>query len=227
MFTKEELQSALPPKMAKTISNDLVMNINSMIGDPDYYERIRENIIGYTHILSEGKYTVDDYLNAVMYVSYKMAGMTNIDAFAKTFPDKMARYHAAGKSINSINSFVTAYNKTKLVTTMMGQALVPVHILNMDLFQEAVNKEAYLMRHAKSEKTQHEAAKALMEMLQPPQENKIKLDIGITKSNVMEDLARATQDLVDQQMEAVRTGRLTARQIAESRIIEGEVTDVN
>lgn len=227
MFTKEELQSALPAKMSKTISDDLVLNINSMIGDPDFYERIRENLIGYTHILSEGKYTVDDYLNAVMYASYKMAGMTNIDAFAKTFPDKMARYNAAGKSINAINSFVTAYNKTKLVTNILGQAMVPVHILNMDLFQEAINKEAHLMRHGKTEKVQHEAAKALMEILQPPQEAKIKLDIGVGKSTVMDELARATQDLAQQQLEAIRSGRLTAKQIAESKIIEGEAIDVS
>ena len=154
MFTKEELQSALPAKMSKTISNELVLNLNAMIGDPDHYERIRENLVGYTHILSEGKYTVEDYLNAVMYASYKMAGMTNIDAFSKTFPDKMARYTAAGKSINAINSFVTAYNKTKLVTNILSQAMVPVHILNMDLFQEAINKEAHLMRNGKTEKIQ-------------------------------------------------------------------------
>lgn len=227
MFTKEELQSALPAKMSKTISDDLVLNINSMIGDPDHYERIRENLVGYSHILSEGKYTVEDYLNAVMYVSYKMAGMTNIDAFSKTFPDKMARYQAAGKGINAINSFVTAYNKTKLVTNILGQAMVPVHILNMDLFQEAINKEAHLMRYGKSEKIQHEAAKALMEVLQPPQEAKIKLDITTTGSTVMEDLARATQALADEQLAAIKQGRMTARQIAESRIIEGEVVDVS
>lgn len=227
MFTKEELQQALPAKMSKGISEDLVINLNAMIGDPDHYERIRENLIGYTHILSEGKYTVDDYLNAVMYASYKMAGMTNIDAFSKTFPDKMARYRAANKSVNAINSFVTAYNKTKLVTNILSQALVPVHILNMDLFQEAVNVEAALMRNAKSEKVRHEAAKALMDALRPPTESKIKLDIGMTKSNIMDDLAEATAKLVQEQRRAIETGQMTARQIAESKIIEGDVIDVN
>lgn len=226
MFTKEELQSALPAKMSKTISSELVLNLNAMIGDPDHYERIRENLVGYTHILSEGKYTVEDYLNAVMYASYKMAGMTNIDAFSKTFPDKMARYNAAGKSINAINSFVTAYNKTKLVTNILSQAMVPVHILNMDLFQEAINKEAHLMRNGKTEKIQHEAAKALMEILQPPVETKIKLDVGVTQSNVMNDLAEATERLVREQEAAIRSGHYTARQIAESKIIEGEAHDV-
>jgi len=227
MFTKEELQQALPAKMSKGISDDLVMNLNAMIGDPDHYERIRENMIGYTHILSDGKYTVDDYLNAVMYASYKMAGMTNIDAFSKTFPDKMVRYRAAGKSVNAINSFVTAYNKTKLVTNILSQALVPVHILNMDLFQEAVNTEAALMRTAKSEKVRHEAAKALMDVLRPPTESKIKLDIGMTKSNIMDDLAEATAKLVQEQRRAIESGQMTARQIAESKIIEGEAIDVN
>lgn len=227
MFTKQELQAALPAKMSKTISDDLVLNINAMISDPDHYERIRENLVGYNHILSDGKYTVDDYINAVMYVSYKMAGMTNIEAFSKTFPDKMARYAAMGKGINAINSFVAAYNKTKLVTNILGQAMVPVHILNMDLFQEAINKEAHLMRNAKSEKVQHEAAKALMDILQPPQETKIKLDIGVGQSSIMDDLARATQDLLDQQMSAIRSGRMTAKQIAESKIIEGEAIDVS
>lgn len=227
MFTKQELQEALPAKMSKTISDELVLNINAMIGDPDHYERIRENLVGYSHVLSEGKYTVDDYLNAVMYASYKMAGMTNIAAFSKTFPDKMDRYNAAGKSVNAINSFVTAYNKTKLVSTILGQAMVPIHILNMDLFQEAVNVEAHLMRNAKSEKVRHEAAKSLMDTLKPPTENKLKIDVSVGQSNVMDDLYAATAALVKQQKEAIANGTMTARQIAESRIIEGESRDVN
>lgn len=220
MFTKQELQKVLPPKMTKSISDDLVLEINSIISDPDMYERVRENIVGYTNILQQGKYSVTDYINAVIYASYKMMGLKNGDAFARTFPDKMARYAAAKKSVTEIASFVSAYNKTKLVTSVLSQTLVPIHILNADILQEAINKEAWLMRNAKSEKVQHEAAKALMDRLAPPETTKIELDIGVKKSSVIEELNRTTEELIAAQRRALESGRMNARDIAESRIID-------
>lgn len=227
MFTKKELQSALPAKMTKAISDDLVLEVNSLINDPDTYERIRDNLIGYNFILNQGKYSVTDYINAVVYASYKMMGLTNGDAFAKTFPEKIKRYNMVNKSQKDIASFVTAYNKTKLVTSVLAQTLVPVHILNADLFQEAINKEAYLMRNAKSEKIQHEAAKALMERLTPPEASKLELDITVKGSSILEELNRTTEKLVAEQRLALESGRMNARTIAESVIMTPEIIDVN
>ena len=223
----EQFKKALPDKMKKSVSQELVDQVNLMLADPDMYEHYRENLISYTSVMADGKFRIDQYVNAVKYVSHKLMGCTNERAYANTFPDKMVDFAARQVTKKEISSYVHAYNGSKLVNLILAQTLVPVHVLNMDLFQKAINTQAELMVTAKSEKVRSDAANSLLTHLKPPEIQKIELDIGVKPDSAIEALRASTMDLVAQQRQLLQAGLMTAGQVAGGRLlIDGEVENV-
>jgi len=81
-----------------------VETINSLSADPMLREAFRDNLISYTGVLQDGKYKVTDYINAVKYVSYKLLGASNSEAYQKTFPDRWQRLVDEGADSKTISS---------------------------------------------------------------------------------------------------------------------------
>jgi hypothetical protein len=187
---------------------------------------VRHNFISYTSVLKEGKFKTEDYLNAVVYVSYKLMGLTNKDAYAKTFDTRYQALVAAGKSEKDISAYVSMYHKNKLVNLILEQCLVPVHILNQDIYQKAINHQAYLMTSARSEKVQSDAANSLLTHLAKPKEVSGKLDISVNDHNSgMNELKDLLTTLAKRQQEAIEQG-VDTREIAAQPLIEGKVKEV-
>lgn len=226
VITKDQFQGCVPKSLKKSVTDDLVDHVNSVIVDHPYAEQFRDNILGYASVMQEGRFKVTDYLNAVQYVSHKLLGSTNIAAFSKTFPDKIAKWAAEGVSDKDISSYVSAYNKNKLVQLIFEQTLTPVHVLNMDIFQEAINTQAHLMRTAKSEKVRSDAANSLMIQLKAPETSKVELNVNNPAAeSAIAALEQTTAALIAQQKSMMANNLMTAQQIAHSRIIDVEPDD--
>lgn len=225
-LTKEMLQAGLPTKQAGTVNTSVVDHVNKILTDPDERKYFRENLINYNIILQEGRYKVNDYIAATMYISFKMLNYSNIDAFARTFPDRMDRYKKENKSIEEINNFVSGYNRTKLVTSLLQKAKTPTWILNQDVHQEAINTLAEIMRNPRAnEMARVKAASDLMTYLTPPEESAIKLEIGI-EGSFLDNMQKAMRDLAVEQQKNIASGKHTTNQIASTRIIDAEVVEV-
>tara|TARA_B100000929_G_scaffold108179_1_gene85709 strand:+ start:11609 stop:12355 length:747 start_codon:yes stop_codon:yes gene_type:complete len=226
-LTKNEFKQALPKQVRGAVSDQLVNGVNQLLNDPELAENYRDNLLGYVSVLQDGKYKLTDYMNAVRYVSHKLLGDSNIQAYSKTFPDRIARFQADGKDAKAISSFVAAYNKTKLVNAIFEQTLIPTHILNADLHQKAINVQAELMMTANSEKVRCEAANSLLSHLKPPETKQVQLNVNheVKEGSAIDELRKATEELAKQQREMIASKQMTAQQIAHSNIIEGEVED--
>jgi hypothetical protein len=103
--------------------------------------------------------------------------------------------------------------------------MVPTHILNAPLFQEALNVQAQLMRTAVSEKVRTDAAANLLATLKPPEVKKIELDIGHKEDDTIKQLRETTLKLVRQQEEMIKDGSASTRSIAESKLISDDIED--
>lgn len=226
MFTKDELIQALPPSVQGGVSDALVNDLNQVIVDPDFREAFRDNMISYNKVLSEGKFKLSSYMNAVMYVSYKLMGYNNQDSYMKTFPAKFQTWLQAGVTAQTISAHVAMFNKSKLVNLVYGQAMIPTYVLNQDKLQEAINHQYHLMKHAASEKVQSDAANSLMTHLRPPEEKQVNLNIGIEETDSIKDLKAAVFALAAQQNAAIESGFSTAGKLAEARIIDVEAVEV-
>lgn len=223
-----ELQKALPKTYKNNLTQDMVNNINQMALDPQLQEYYRDNLISYASVLQDGRYKMQNYIDAVRYVSFKLFGDTNILAFSKTFPKRYQGFIDKKITDKAISSYVFAYNKTQLVQKIFEQTMTPAHIYNADVYQKAINIQAELMVSAESEKVRTDAANSLLTQLKPPETKKLEIDIGVRQDKTIDDLRATTLELVEQQKEMIRLGHMNAKGIAHSKLLieDAEVIDV-
>ena len=222
-LTVEQFKQCLPDKVKKSINQELIDQINNTLGDPELYESYRDNLLSYTKVMADGRFKVSSYVDAVRYVSHKLMGSTNIEAYTKTFPDKYARFVQQGVQAKDIASYVTAYNKSKLVNLIFEQTLIPSYVLNQDLYQKALNVQAELMIASQSDKVRCDAANSLLTHLKMPETQKIELEIGVKEDSSIQALRDSTMALARQQRMMLEAGAMNAQDIAHTKL---QVVDV-
>jgi len=226
-ITIEEFKEAMPAHLRKNVCPELIQQVNTVITDPEVSAVFKENVIGLSTVMREGKFKMDSYLHAVKFVSHKLLGDTHIAAWAKTFP---GRYNGAikrGDTRSEIGALASRYASSKLVILLMGQTMVPTHILNAPLYQQALNVQADLMMNARSEKVRSDAAANLLATLKPPETKKIELDLGVKEDQTIQQLRETTMELARQQRRMIESGVASARSIAESKLITEVAQAVN
>jgi hypothetical protein len=216
MLTLEQVKSSLPPGNRNNVTQDMVNQLNALSKDPEEARYMRENFVSFSQVLMEGRFRLGDYVQAVMYVSYKVMGKTNNDAYRLTFPDRHAAMVASGKAQKDIASMVTAYNKGVLVTKIMERAIIPTWILNQDMFQAALQVQFELMTDVDvSPKVRTEAANSLLTHLKKPDVHKSELKIDIAVNDGMASLEKQLRELSQTQLNLIEHDpNITAGDIA-------------
>ena len=138
MITEQEFKRCLPASLKAGIDDTVRQQFNACLSDPNIRDIMGQNLIGYTSVLQQGKFKLSSYISAVRYCTYKSMGDTNILAYKKTFPDRYTDWENAQLPMNERNAYVSAYNKSKLVSLVYQALAIPTSILNQDVFQEAI-----------------------------------------------------------------------------------------
>lgn len=224
MIEYETLKSLVPKSQRGLITEELVQKLNDWNSDPKLLDSFKENLLSYVGVLKDGKYKITDYMHAVKYVSYKLLGHSDLDAYAITFPDRYQRLIDAGINRSDMSPYASAYKKNKLVNAIMEQTLIPSHVINAPLYQEALNQLAQIMVHSGSDMARVNAATAILANTKAPEITKIELDIGVKENSAIDDLRRATEELVLAQKQSIMAGK-AVKEIAESKIIEAELDE--
>lgn len=218
-LTVQQLQDAMPTQIKGKVTEVLVEKVNTLALDDEFKEHYRNNLISYTSVMQDGKFTIDQYLSAVRYVSFKLMGNTNIKSYMRTFPDKYTNFKSKGVKDKDIASYVTAYNKSKLVNLIFEQTIIPTHVLNADLFQNALNTQADLMMNASSEKVRSDAANSLLIHLKAPENKKLEIEVSHKESSVIEDLRRATQEHAKVLRQGITSGQSSVKEVAQANLV--------
>lgn len=221
-LTKEQFQKVLPRDIRSRVSDEVIANINRLLEEPELRESFRDNLLSYPGVMNEGKFKLTSYIDACRFVTYKLLGASNVEAYVKTFPDRYQRLMNEKTPDSTIAVYASGFNKTQLVNKILEQTLVPVHVLNADIYQKAINTQAYLMVNANSEKVRTEAANSLLNHLKRPETNKIQLDIGYKKDQTLDDLRATTQALVEQQRKLLQERSVGIVDIAQAHIVPKE-----
>jgi len=219
LLTLEQFKQVLPEKFKKTVNEELVSQINQTLADPLMYETYRDNLLSYSSVMQDGRFKIVDYVQAVKYCSHKIMGASNLEAFTKTFPNRYQRFLNNGVSQKDIASYITSYNKNKLVNLILEQSLIPSWVLNQDLYQKAINVQADLMINANSEKVRSDAANSLLNHLKPPEVHKVELDIGLKKDSAMEDLKNTLFDLAAIQQKVIAAGVVPIVDLSKQKLV--------
>jgi hypothetical protein len=219
-ITKELVARALPGNLKSAATDQLADMINQISADPLIAEQIRDNFLSYTAVLKEGKYKVEDYLNAVAYCSYKLMGDSNQDAYFKTFPQRYANLVAAGRTPKEISAYVAAYAKGQLVNKIMEQSLVPSWVLNQHMYQAALNTQFKLMTNEDvSPKVRSDAADSLLTHLTKPKEAGPLINIDMGETSGMNELKDALARMAQQQQTLINAG-VSTKEIAAQDIVD-------
>lgn len=227
MLTKGDLVAALPAQFKNSVSDQLVDMINNVTQDDLVAENIRENFIHYSGVMREGKFKIQDYLNAVQYVTYKHMAYSNRDAYFKTFPNRHKELVAKGTSEKDISAYVSAYHRGKLVTLIMEQSFVPMWLVNQDNYQKAINVQVELMTTADSELVRTQAANSVLTHLAKPKDSVAAINIDMRENSGLNELRDTLAALAKGQLDAIAQG-VSTKEIAGSSLIRADedITDV-
>ena len=224
MLTVDTVVRSLPATLRSSVDQAFVDKINNIVTDPLVAEQVRENFISYTSVLQDGRFKTEDYLHAVTYVSFKLMGMSNKDAYFRTFPARHQALVAKGTSEKDISAYVAAYSKGKLVNLIMEQSLVPTWVLNQDIYQKAINTQAHLMVNANSEMVRTQAANSILTHLAKPKEAGPLINFDMRENSGMNELRDMLKKVAEKQIEAINSGAAT-KDIA-GQIIESKADDL-
>lgn len=205
------------------LMNDSLTNLNSI-------EKIhfRDNLIGLMDCLNPSDRkapSLQEYISAVKFVTYKHMGHSDTKAYAFTFPDRIQRMIDEKVPQTHLWAYANKYSKSKVVVDVHTKMLVPVHIMFQDYFAQAVKTQADLMINATSEKVRSDAANSLMTHLKPPEVKKAEISISTQDSGVIGDLANALSALSDSQRTMIQSGKMTIDDISKAEIIELDKDD--
>lgn len=206
-MTEQEFKRCLPTALKGSMDDSVREQFNKCLEDPYTRDIMGQNLIGYTSVLQQGKFKLSSYISAVRYCTYKSMGDTNIMAYKKTFPERFTEFEDKDLPMNQINSYVTAYNKSKLVSLVYQALAIPTSILNQDVFQEAINVQRSLMLDPKvSPMVRCQSAKALMDCLKPEEVKQMELSVSVKESDTVEELRKTTNELAKAQLKALQNG---------------------
>lgn len=222
MITLEEVERSLPPQLKSKATPNLVKALNNLNTDPEHAETIRNNFISYSSVLRDGVFKLEDYLNAVAYVSFKMMGYNNKESYQRTFPQRYSALVARGATDKDISAYIAAYNKNKLVNLVLEQSLIPSWILNQDAYQKAINTQLDLMNNSQSDFVRTQAANSILTHLKRPETKQVELKIDTTASDGIAELKDSMLRLAEKQKELIEMGASTKTIAHEPIIIEAD-----
>lgn len=217
------LKKSTPKHLRNYINEDVLNLLNNSEVDETIFEEFKDNFISYMSVLSEGKYKITDYINAVKYVTLKMLGKSNNEAYIATFPDRYKKL--SNRGVTDISSYASAYNGNKLVVSIMQQVLVPVWITNAQIHQKAINEQFKIGTSSNvSPMARVKALDSVLAYTKAPETKQLNIDIGINQTDDLQQLKNTMKQLAEQQRIMISNG-YSAKDIIESKIIDVEVID--
>ena len=219
-LTLPEVASALPAHLRTAVTPEFVDKLNNIAADPNVAEEFEKNFVTYSKVLLEGKFKTTDYMNAIAYVTYKLLGHTNQEAFSLTFPDRIRRMTAQGYDAKKISSFVSNYHKGQLVSAIFQQSIIPIYVLHNSKLHEAVGVLAEVMMDTNAlNKDRVAAADSLMGHLKPPEAKNVNINLGVAENSGLAEMTAMMARFAEQQRAFIENGG-DVRLVAEQPLID-------
>lgn len=226
MLALDAVKKLVPKAQRCLLSQEYLDKIEASVKDSAIAEEFKDNFITYLNVLSKGKYKMEDYIAAIKYISFKLLGYTNIDAYAATFPERYQRLKDTNQE--NIDAYVAMYNKGKLVMQIYEQTMVPTYVLNAPLHQEALNELAKMI-HDPSVRgmVKVKACEAILSHTKQPEVVKGELTIGLEQQDTIADLREVTERLADTYRMTLEKNVKSLKEIAEAQIIDVSYKEVD
>lgn len=224
LLSVEGLKKIYPRKVNDDVLAECVKVMNDSVKDMDaiMQEHYRDNLVSVIDVIKDGeKIKFKDYVKAVKFCSFKMAGYTDTRAYSLTFPERIERMAKDGISNTNLYVYANSYAKNKVVVEIMAKLIVPSHIMFQDYFSLAVKTQVEIMTDDTiSPKVRSDAANSLMTHLKQPEIKQAELKISTNDNGAIGSLTEALNNLSNAQKQALSSGSIKLKDISEAEIIE-------
>ena len=224
LLSVEGLKKIYPRKVNDDVLAECVKVMNDSVKDMDaiMQEHYRDNLVSVIDVIRDGeKIKFKDYVKAVKFCSFKMAGYTDTRAYSLTFPERIERMAKDGISNTNLYVYANSYAKNKVVVEIMAKLMVPSHIMFQDYFSLAVKTQVEIMTDDTiSPKVRSDAANSLMTHLKQPEIKQAELKISTNDNGAIGSLTEALNNLSNAQKQALSSGSIKLKDISEAEIIE-------
>ena len=229
------------------IDDEFVDRLNNLGGDSKVLSKIyKDNFFSWLKAVSGDdwdcrKYGIEDYVNAVKFVSLRLLGNTILDSYKEVFPDRVMlvekEYEEDGDSSKlkeRLNWLASAYSKGKLVVKILQLTLVPSYIINAPLYDEALQKLADMIRNDEVRgMAKVKACEAILEATKQPEviEQNVNVNVGggIIRNEAMDELREVTEKLATTLKMEMEKGKHKLQEVADIELVkkaeEGEVAN--
>ena len=181
-----------------------------------------DRLVSWSSILRGGRYKTTEYIKAVNFCSLRAMDFTVLDAYKRTFPERLSR-REAGKRVpkpeGTIRASASIYSTGALVHGIMSQMQIPLHIMMMSQRVKMAMKLADLAMNASSERVQMEAADRLLSHIVAPEVKKMELDIGFRADDTIESINSALDRFSQIAHDRIRAGTITATDVIELEVL--------
>lgn len=205
----DEFFDKVPKHMRKHVTAELRTEIEKMISpDSEIATQYEEGLLVHTDLMTRYSTTPDRYAKAVKFVAYLNIGKKTYEAFVLTHPEKYAEYKQKAKTEgwdstklrNTLSLKGANFKATQIVTALLARTMMPLAVAFSHHRYEAVEKLAYLMQEASSERIQMESAdKLLTHLALDKSEFNMEADIAEVHANVVATLANTLDKMVSMQ----------------------------
>ena len=197
--------------VGEKIKNNFKVKIEGLGTFSTYYREVRFN--------KPSDNNIEENIPAVKYISFKLLGYSNVDAYAATFPDRYERLKREGQE--QIEAFASMYNKNKLVMQIYEQTIVPTYVLNAPLHQEALNELAKMIKDPSVRgMTKVKACEAILQHTKQPEIVKGELTIGIEQQDTISELRDVVEQLAEVNRLSIAKNIKSIKEVAEAKIID-------
>lgn len=229
------------------IDDEFVDRLNNLGGDSKVLSKIyKDNFFSWLKAVSGDdwdcrKYGIEDYVNAVKFVSLRLLGNTILDSYKEVFPDRVMlvekEYEEDGDSSKlkeRLNWLASAYSKGKLVVKILQLTLVPSYIINAPLYDEALQKLADMIRNDEVRgMAKVKACEAILEATKQPEviEQNVNVNVGggMIRNEAMDELREVTEKLATTLKMEMEKGKHKLQEVADIELVkkaeEGEVAN--
>lgn len=182
MLELEVLRDQLGKKKGHLVTQDVVDELNTLAENPEYGEEFIDYYVRYYNLLEKNnQWTTPKYMNAMKFFSLVEANHSLLDAYVKTFPDRLAARHARGETKQMMSGEASRYNASDLVNEIRKVARIPVELTNYHTFQQAIRRSVELMNDPEvSPAVQQKAAESLIRELKPKEDATVNIKIGMS-----------------------------------------------
>ena len=233
MISKEYLESSLPKGYSRYCSEEIVEKVREACEgcSEDLAEYIEENLVTYIRCVEGMRCRPEAYINAVKYCSMRLMGESIVESWKRTFPRRCERIGEECRGNDSFRDYkiknnADYYNKTVLVTKIMGMSLVPSWIVNAQYYQEGINKLVEIIRDegVRNGMVKVRACEALINATKKPEVIEQKIELGgnvEVGSEMMKELREVTDKLAIVLGEGIKRGK-GLREVSEIELVCGK-----